>query len=413
METTSPLEAADRTALVDALCVIVTTPELAVPSPRLDRAVERWSRGVPAPADVLGLVADVRLHTRGDRSRRHVEVLHRAEVVGVAAIARRQVHDALTDALTGLATRARLEDEAQHLIAVAARTGSPLTAVMLDVDGLKQINDAEGHAAGDAAIAEVGRAVRSHLRRTDRAFRYGGDEFVVLLPGTTAEGARALVQRIQGGCSVRVSAGVAAHSGFPLDTDVAAWLSKADTALYDGRTAHRRTTASCSSPSQRLPGAAGTAAAALLFVAIASGAGLLGAPALQALAGRDAPHGTPASPAAAAPAGASAPVPPITHQVLEPSRAPVRGPVVVAPVRRTIVVGSPAPVVAAPLPTPLVTAVPTPLPTLPAPTTVGRPTVVPVVVVPVVAPAPSVAPTPPGLVGGLLHGVGGLLHGLL
>jgi len=103
---------------------------------------------------------------------------------------------AQTDPLTGLANlrafRARLAEEVKR----ARRYRTPLTCVMADMDNLKPINDGLGHAAGDRAIAAVASVIRSQLRETDFGARYGGDEFVLLLPHTSRDEGRVLAERI-------------------------------------------------------------------------------------------------------------------------------------------------------------------------------------------------------------------------
>jgi two-component system, cell cycle response regulator len=103
---------------------------------------------------------------------------------------------AQTDALTGLANlrafRTRLDEESKR----ARRYHTPLTCVMADVDQLKPINDELGHAAGDRAIAAVAAVLREELRETDFGARYGGDEFVVLLPQTGADEGRVYAERV-------------------------------------------------------------------------------------------------------------------------------------------------------------------------------------------------------------------------
>jgi diguanylate cyclase (GGDEF)-like protein len=103
---------------------------------------------------------------------------------------------AQTDPLTGLANlrafRARLDEEVKR----ARRYRTPLACVMADMDQLKPVNDELGHAAGDRAIAAVAALIREELRETDFGARYGGDEFVVLLPHTGAEEARIFAERV-------------------------------------------------------------------------------------------------------------------------------------------------------------------------------------------------------------------------
>jgi diguanylate cyclase (GGDEF)-like protein len=103
---------------------------------------------------------------------------------------------AQTDPLTGLANlrafRARLEEEVKR----ARRYRTPLTCVMADMDQLKPVNDELGHTVGDRAIAAVAAVIRDELRETDFGARYGGDEFVLLLPHTAADEGRVLAERI-------------------------------------------------------------------------------------------------------------------------------------------------------------------------------------------------------------------------
>jgi diguanylate cyclase (GGDEF)-like protein len=380
-----------RRELADALSQIVgSAPRLEQRSARtrLDQDVTAWSTAVPTPADVLRLVSEVRQRTSADCSPHHEEVLARAGLVAVAAVSQRHVHEALTDALTGLATRARLDEEIQHLVAVSSRLRTPLTAVMLDVDGLKQINDEQGHAAGDVALADVGLAIRAHLRQADRAFRWGGDEFVLFLPDTTAEGARNLVDRIVTACSTPVSAGIATHSGEAADLDIATWLTHADAALYGGRRARR-----ASATRQRRYGPA-------TMALTSAAAGALGWLVLPAAAHSIATFGSPGS--VAHQSVASHPTGPL---VTRPSRHVTRTRPVTAHVATVQRAAGPA---LAPAPSvvvvPAVHVVPATLPVT--------------VTVPSAAPVPSPltpapAPSPGGLVTGLLHTVGRIVSALV
>ncbi|MDX1600484.1 MAG: diguanylate cyclase [Anaerolineales bacterium] len=103
---------------------------------------------------------------------------------------------ATLDSLTGVYTRGFFEDCVQRELRSAFRTGRPVSLMMIDVDQMKQINDTLGHAEGDRTLSGLGQVLRDVTRQTDVVGRYGGDEFAVLLPETTAEEGRKLGQRI-------------------------------------------------------------------------------------------------------------------------------------------------------------------------------------------------------------------------
>lgn len=142
-----------------------------------------------------------------------------------------------TDHLTGLLNRGGFQTAALRERALADRTGSPLTLVVLDLDGFKQINDREGHAAGDRLLADLGRAWRARVRPGDILARHGGDEFVLLLPATTSTGAEAVLERMRDGQDpVGWSVGVSEwRSGESLDAP----LARADRYLYGVKSARR------------------------------------------------------------------------------------------------------------------------------------------------------------------------------
>lgn len=228
-----------RGSLLTELTVLVDSAQALLAeggAPRMEHAVARWSRTLSSPSEALQIVAELR---EGAESPERCALLERVGQLAADAVADRLVRNALTDPLTGLATRARLTDAAEQFIAAALRRRSPVTVAMLDVDGLKAINDGQGHAAGDAAIAAVGKAIGQHVRKADRAFRYGGDEFVVFLPDTTARNAAVVMERIAASSGVALSYGLAEHTGWAGDTDVQAWISRADDDLYRGRSLDR------------------------------------------------------------------------------------------------------------------------------------------------------------------------------
>jgi len=119
---------------------------------------------------------------------------------------------ARVDALTGLGNRRALDESLIRLVAASTRTGRPLSALVGDLDGFKQINDHHGHGDGDRILAEVATTMRDLVRLPDACFRWGGDEFVVLLPDTPLSDAEHVAQRI----AATVSARVTTASGEPV-----------------------------------------------------------------------------------------------------------------------------------------------------------------------------------------------------
>ena len=163
---------------------------------------------------------------------------------------------AFEDALTGLLNRQALDRMLPRELATAERNGQPMALVMIDLDCLKQINDTGGHAAGDEALRRVAQAISGSLRQSDLAFRVGGDEFMLLLPATGADGAMMVVERIQGflrggatlhGQTLAFSAGIA-RSAPGIAPDYL--IEQADQAMYlakragKGRVLSSTTTAS-------------------------------------------------------------------------------------------------------------------------------------------------------------------------
>ncbi len=137
---------------------------------------------------------------------------------------------ARTDDLTGLPNRRAWQELLQRESALARRSGSPLTVALLDLDRFKQYNDSHGHLAGDRLLVSASAAWRSALRETDVLARWGGDEFVLLLPNCNTQQTVALLERMRASCpAARFSAGMAESDG---DCLPEALLAMADEDLY-------------------------------------------------------------------------------------------------------------------------------------------------------------------------------------
>jgi len=104
---------------------------------------------------------------------------------------------ALTDALTGLANRRAGEEAMARELARAQRTEAPVSYVFCDVDQFKSVNDTYGHAAGDRALREISKTLVAALRGSDLAIRWGGDEFLLVLPAVDVHGAKVLAERVR------------------------------------------------------------------------------------------------------------------------------------------------------------------------------------------------------------------------
>jgi diguanylate cyclase (GGDEF)-like protein len=149
----------------------------------------------------------------------------------------RLAEEARTDPLTGLLNRRGFEEHATRELAHAAREHRSIALAMLDIDHFKRVNDDWGHALGDRVLVHLARALQSETRVIDVAARIGGEEFAVLMPGSSVPGAEAFIERVRAALgtpqpdlpAVRISAGVLATIEPP---DLQVMLEQADRALY-------------------------------------------------------------------------------------------------------------------------------------------------------------------------------------
>jgi diguanylate cyclase (GGDEF)-like protein len=155
--------------------------------------------------------------------------------IGVAAMrmTERLQQQAFVDALTGLLNRRALERDLRREAGRAARHHRRFSLAVIDLDGLKRVNDTEGHAAGDAHLKGMAQALRNALRIGDTAYRIGGDEFVVLLPETDEGRAQAVADRVAAEGGPKFSWGSVTYPDDGEDLDQLVDL--ADKRLYDTR----------------------------------------------------------------------------------------------------------------------------------------------------------------------------------
>lgn len=148
-------------------------------------------------------------------------------------------HMASTDSLTGLTNRRAFLELATAPIHYCRRNALAVSAIVLDLDHFKQINDTRGHVAGDVAIQHAGHVIRSSLRRSDLCCRWGGEEFVMLLPGTGLEEAAAVAEKLRAAIAafpvpmpnadIAITASLGVAEGAD---DLEALIARADAALF-------------------------------------------------------------------------------------------------------------------------------------------------------------------------------------
>ncbi|MCP3866923.1 MAG: GGDEF domain-containing protein [Gammaproteobacteria bacterium] len=155
----------------------------------------------------------------------------------------RALQTALIDPLTGVKNRATMDTAIHREIELARRQDTTLSVILLDIDHFKQVNDQYGHLSGDQALRAIAQCANRTIRDSDMLFRYGGEEFLVLLTGTDSEGALQLAERIRENVeqlnphkhetmALTVSLGV---TSLEPDDDSSALFQRADKALYQAK----------------------------------------------------------------------------------------------------------------------------------------------------------------------------------
>ena len=201
-----------------------------------------------------GFVTDITERKRSDdelyRAKDSLETTHHElqELLAHAQLLAR------TDGLTGLYNFRYFFELASYEFTAAIRYKRPLSIIIFDTDKLKQVNDTLGHVTGDKMLVKVAQAASSQVRSVDALARYGGDEFVVLLPQTNAQQAFPVAERIRasvadlqietekGPLTVTLSIGISELSFDPMDEDLESIVRRADKALYSAKSAGRNCT---------------------------------------------------------------------------------------------------------------------------------------------------------------------------
>ncbi len=221
---------------------------------QVDKAVDFDTRSivcVPVKSRnrILGVVELINSLEDGDFSEADLKIL--STIADYAAIAIENAHYVqkvrelvITDDLTGLYNARHLHELLDYEVERAKRYGADLSLVFIDLDHFKNVNDTYGHLVGSRLLTEIGHLIHNHIRKVDMAARYGGDEFVIVLPNTSKEGAIAMVTKLRqkirehdflagDGCRIRVTASFGIAS-FPEDAqnkhDI---IRLADRAMYD------------------------------------------------------------------------------------------------------------------------------------------------------------------------------------
>lgn len=216
---------------------------------RLHSAIRGLDAGV-VKDEVLQALSSIENISRTRRERQNETFTQLAERVNVLSTelehARRESE---TDVLTGLGNRKRLEVAIERTMQLHAISRAPLSLVMMDLDGLKQVNDTLGHPAGDTALTRFGACMaKTFLQDSDELCRIGGDEFVALLPGTKLELAEKLANRLiqrvndlpslDESAELRFGVSIGFSQMRPNET-ASAWMSRTDSALYEAKESGR------------------------------------------------------------------------------------------------------------------------------------------------------------------------------
>lgn len=247
------------TAFIAAVCSALSRPQPLGwgADPEVEKVAESFANAVGTLDVVIGQLVCLRetlkrriigrlpVGEMGETMDRLQMIIDRAIGVSATRMTERLQQQAYVDALTGLLNRRGLDRDLRREAGRAARHHRRFSLMVIDVDGLKQVNDSQGHVAGDAYLKSMAQALRSALRIGDSAYRIGGDEFVVLLPETDEGRAETVAHRVRHEGGPPFSWGSVTYPDDGDDLD--ALVDLADQRLYQQRGAVRGSTTTSSS----------------------------------------------------------------------------------------------------------------------------------------------------------------------
>jgi diguanylate cyclase (GGDEF)-like protein len=218
---TSAAEVARDVAALQTVLVRALRDELAESDP------DRFADAVEQLADATGAIQGAAVEELVRRRSRELE------------------SQANTDPLTGLGNLRHLQTQIGHLLELHKRYGHPFAVLLMDIDGLKRINDAHGHQAGDRVLMQVAMSMRRSIRNVDVAARIGGDEFCVLAPEQDVEAASTLAERLANAVGEEVAGNEEPPVGLSVGvascpqhgTDAETLIDTADRAMYRAKAA--------------------------------------------------------------------------------------------------------------------------------------------------------------------------------
>jgi two-component system cell cycle response regulator len=197
--------------------------------------------------ETIGLIALATRDEPDEADRNLVDVIARelGGPIRISVLVEESQLMATIDSLTGLMNRRAFIPALEGELVRIDRYGGRLSVLLVDIDHFKLINDNRGHASGDAVLSAVGRMLRSHMREVDVTGRWGGEEFVVTLPETDAEGARLAAERLRAGFEalvvrdgrgdrINVTASIGVSTYQRGDT-AGALVDRADRAMYQAK----------------------------------------------------------------------------------------------------------------------------------------------------------------------------------